>query len=82
MYDIITIGGATRDIFLISDQYQVEGDTLKLTWGEKLVAQQIILDIGGGACNGAVGLSRLGLKTAFWSQVGNDAAGTAQAGRG
>lgn len=81
MYDVITIGGATRDIFLVSDDFQVEDGVLHLTWGEKKVCQEIYFDIGGGSCNSAVGLARLGLHAAFWGQVGHDSGGEAVAKR-
>lgn len=77
MYDVITIGGATRDIFLVSDDFKVQNGVLHLNWGEKKVCQEIYFDIGGGSCNAAVGLARLGLHTAFWGQVGHDSGGEA-----
>lgn len=77
MYDVVTIGGATRDIFLISDDFLVQNGILQLVWGEKKVCQEIYFDIGGGSCNSAVGLARLGLHTAFWGKVGYDSGGEA-----
>lgn len=75
MFDIVTIGGITQDIFLISPNYQVGNDTLKFTWGEKFVVDDLFLDVGGGACNSAVGFSRLGLSTALWCRMNKDNAG-------
>lgn len=72
MYDILTIGGATRDVFLVSSKYKQESGNLLLPWGEKVIAEEMIMEIGGGACNSAVGFSRLGFKTAFWGIVGGD----------
>lgn len=77
MYEVVTIGGATRDTFLISDHFPVDKDKLAFPWGEKFVVDEIIEDIGGGACNSAVGFSRLGFKTGFWGKVGSDANGEA-----
>ncbi|MBU1104512.1 carbohydrate kinase family protein [Candidatus Parcubacteria bacterium] len=74
-FNIITIGGATQDIFLISNQYQVKDGKLQLDWGEKFLADRLFTDVGGGACNSAVGFSRLGLSVAFWGKVGMDIPG-------
>lgn len=81
MYDVIVIGGTTRDFFMISPDYQVGGDYLRLPWGEKTVASQLIKEVGGGGCNAAVAFARLGLKTALISRVGGDASGEVVAKR-
>lgn len=75
MYDIVTVGGAVQDLFFLSPDYEVRGDDLVFTWGEKFVVEDLFVDVGGGACNSAVGFSRLGLKTALWSQIADDPAG-------
>jgi len=75
MFDIVTIGGATQDLFFISPNYEVSEDKLIFTWGEKFVVEDLVCDVGGGACNLAVGFSRLGLKTALWCRVADDPAG-------
>jgi len=75
MFDIVTIGGAVQDLFFISPDYQVSDDKLTFTWGEKFVVDNLVTDVGGGACNSAVGFSRLGLKTALWARVADDPAG-------
>jgi len=74
-FDIVTIGGAVQDLFFISPDYQVRDDKLTFTWGEKFVVEDLFLDVGGGACNSAVGFSRLGLSTALWCRVADDPAG-------
>lgn len=81
MFDVIVIGGTTRDFFMISPDYQVEAGYLKLPWGEKTVANQLVKEVGGGGCNAAVAFARLGLKTALVSRVGNDASGEVVAKR-
>jgi ribokinase len=75
MYDVIVIGGTTRDFFLRSSAYRVEKGFLLLPWGEKVVAEELIKEVGGGGCNAAVAFSRLGLKTSLLSRVGEDASG-------
>lgn len=79
MYDIITIGSATRDVFIIekdfvklkSKKFQT-GVGQCLAYGTKVEVDKIVFDTGGGATNTAVTFSRFGLKTAVFSKVGND----------
>jgi len=40
--------------------------------GEKVLIEQIKFETGGGGVNAAVGLSRMGLKTAFLGKIGHD----------
>lgn len=75
MNDVICIGGATQDIFFIDPSFPVKGDDLALAWGEKFLVSDSLISFGGGAANTAVGLARLGFKTAFWGQVGADLPG-------
>lgn len=75
MFDIVTVGGATQDFFLISSDYQVLNDRLTFVWGEKFVVDDLFVDVGGGACNSSVGFSRLGLNTALWCRIANDSPG-------
>lgn len=75
MFDIVSIGGATQDLFFISSDYHVHDGKLQFTWGEKFVVEDLFVDVGGGACNSAVGFSRLGLLTALWCKVAPDPAG-------
>jgi len=75
MFDVVTIGGAVQDLFFISPDYQVSDDKLTFTWGEKFVVDDLVQDVGGGACNSAVGFARLGLNTALWARVADDPAG-------
>ncbi|MCX6784140.1 MAG: carbohydrate kinase family protein [candidate division WWE3 bacterium] len=75
MYEVITIGGATQDIFFIDEDFPVKNDALSIEWGEKFLVRKCLITFGGGAANCAVGLSRLGIKTAFWGQIGDDLPG-------
>ncbi|MAF14136.1 MAG: hypothetical protein CMI53_04575 [Parcubacteria group bacterium] len=68
MFDIITVGSATRDIFVDT------GDKLfkeKIPFGDKVLIDKFYIDTGGGATNTAVAFSRLGLKTGCLSKVGS-----------
>ncbi len=75
MYDIITIGSASADVFV-----QVGGEIRKHAHhqdicyhlGDKLLIKDLLFTTGGGGTNTAVAFSRLGLKTGFLGVVGND----------
>ncbi len=82
MRDIITIGAATRDVFLLSDRFQLirsekfengVGECVPL--GSKIDIDQKVETTGGGATNAAVTFARLGFKTAAICRVGDDASG-------
>ncbi len=79
MYDVITIGSATRDVYLKSPAFDLVkskkfptglGECLAL--GSKNEASEIFMDTGGGGTNTAVTFGNLKLKTAVLSRVGND----------
>lgn len=82
MYDVITIGAATRDVFLKSKNFQpVEdkrfpsGRALSFELESKNEVDDVILSTGGGATNAAVTFARQGLKTACVARVGSDSFG-------
>lgn len=85
MFDIITIGDTTTDIFFNlenkkNDLYSLDtlGVWLKLRYGRKIPVQTMHKVCGAGnAGNVAVGLSRLGFITAIATAVGADEAGAA-----
>lgn len=72
MFDAITVGAATLDIFLKSKDYQLRGDELVLAYGGKMNVDELVLQSGGGATNVAVGLARLGLRAAAVIEMGTD----------
>ena len=69
MYDIISIGSATRDVLIESDQ----GASFPL--GAKIEIKKMIVTTGGGGTNYAVAFARQGLKTACIGVIGSDANG-------
>lgn len=82
MFDVVTIGAATRDVFLQSDNFKFiksqefssgVGECLSL--GSKNEVHNIYFSTGGGATNAAVTFARLGLKTSVLARLGRDAAG-------
>jgi len=72
MYDVISIGSATVDIIVKSDQFIYTKDSIGVTPSSKNEVKQGVICSGGGATNSSVALSRLGFKTACCALMGND----------
>ncbi len=84
MFDVVTIGSATRDVFLKSKAFHILKERHLLTkpvgcfvLGEKIEVDEVIFTSGGSATNTAVSFARKGLKTACLASVGNDFNGRA-----
>lgn len=82
MYDIITFGSATRDVFLKSKMFKVlaeknflTGAGLCMTLGSKIDAEEIFFSSGGGGTNAAATFAKQGLKVAYCGAVGEDISG-------
>lgn len=82
MYDVIAIGSATRDAFLISKAFKfLHSDEFEtgigecVSFGSKIELDELVLTTGGGGTNAAVTFARLGFKTAVVTRVGNDGTG-------
>lgn len=78
-HDVVTIGAATRDVFLISNAFQLiaspkfstgVGECVAL--GSKIDLEDAILTTGGGATNCAVTFAHLGFNTATVARIGQD----------
>ncbi len=81
-HDILTIGAATRDIFLVSDKFRTianhsfEGGVAEcVPLGSKIEIQKFVATTGGGATNAAATFKSLGFKTAIICRVGDDSTG-------
>jgi len=72
MYDVISIGAATVDIFVKSDKFTILDNHLSIPASSKSEMSTGLICSGGGATNSSVALSRLGLKSACLSLMGND----------
>jgi len=80
VFDIITIGSATVDVFAYTDSSEIikiksstsEQDFIAYNSGEKIIITDLDFEIGGGGTNTAVSFSRLGLKTAYLGKIGSD----------
>lgn len=67
MFDVLTIGSATIDLFIRS---QKKVSSVKL--GEKVLIDKLDFETGGGGTNSAVSLSRMGLNVGFIGKLGSD----------
>lgn len=85
MFDVITIGTATRDVFLTSPFFKTLNDPEHLkkigfptgratcfSFGGKIEVNEPVFTTGGGATNAATTFSRQGYKTATILKLGND----------
>lgn len=68
MFDIISVGSATLDVFLKSSSFPVT----EKAKGAKIEVEERLMVSGGGGSNTATGFSRLGLKTACIARFGDD----------
>lgn len=84
-HDIITIGGATRDIMFYNDAGVIidnPDDLLRkklvgYEYGAKIKPTEVHFVLGGGGCNAAVNFARLRLKTGAFIRLGLDREGDA-----
>jgi len=81
MYDVITVGSATVDVFAntkyselikIKTSAEKEIDLLAYPSGSKILIKDLRFTTGGGGTNTAVALSRLGHKVGFLGKLGCD----------
>lgn len=71
MFDIISIGSATLDIFLKSSRFPLDRTQI----GGKIEVDELLWSSGGGGTNTAAGFARLGLQTACVARFGDDVFG-------
>ncbi|MFA6071595.1 MAG: carbohydrate kinase family protein [Janthinobacterium sp.] len=77
-FDLIALGDATLDTFIEIEEATVTCSLLKedcvlcLSYADKIPVKSLQRKVAGNAANVAVGTSRLGLKSAFWTVLGND----------
>lgn len=79
MYDIVSMGSATRDVFINADDFKslnmanfYTGKGLCFPLGSKIEIKKIVFTSGGGGTNAAVTFARQGLYTACVGVVGKD----------
>jgi len=82
MFDVVSIGTATTDVFLKTDKSSLKKSffgTKKFQCfplGEKIGSSDLVLSTGGGAANSAVSFTRQKLSTGVVFKVGDDIFGT------
>lgn len=87
-FDVITIGTATQDVYLISKYFRVvddphfgeklgfvEHEGICFTLGGKIEVDNVVITTGGGATNAAVTFSRQGFRAACAAKIGDDMPG-------
>lgn len=76
MYDVITVGSGTIDVFIWTESADMfrrkKQKEICFPIGSKILIKKLNVDTGGGGTNTAVALARLGLKTAWLGKLGND----------
>ena len=80
MYDVITIGSATLDVFVESDSANIvsvnslkkKTEFMSFPYGAKVEIDGFSRNIGGGGVNTAANFANLGLKTSTIVKLGND----------
>lgn len=84
MFDIITFGSATRDMFVASKEFAVlkddkfaTGEGICVSAGSKVYIDDLLFATGGGGTNAAATFALQGLKAAYVGKVGNDPGGKA-----
>ena len=75
MFDLISVGDSVVDTFIPLTDAKILNDggevVLALRYGDKIPVGPSTSLVAGNACNNAVGSSRLKLKTAIYTHVGN-----------
>ncbi len=78
MFDVITIGSATRDNFLRGKYELIDWPkaqsrkAIALPFGDKLGVDEVYMTIGGNAANASVTFARYGYNTAIAAKIGKD----------
>lgn len=84
MFDIITFGSASRDLFVKSKDFKivksqdfVTGEGLGFNLGSKVAVDELAFFTGGGGTNTAATFAKQGFKVAYVGEIGNDPGGEA-----
>ena len=82
MFDVVTFGSATWDIFIRDKKFSLEKENnlfdkkgIRFPLGAKIDIDEIKFSSGGGGTNTAASFSYQGLKTAYCGMLGDDPAG-------
>jgi len=72
MYDLLTVGNVSMDLYFKSNTLTHTGDRFTLAIGGKYYADYFYEGLGGGAANVAIGVSKMGLQAAVYGKVGKN----------
>lgn len=72
MFDLISIGNISIDLYFKGDSLTFKDDRFQLAVGGKYFADQFYTGVGGGGTNVAVGCANHGLSSAVLGQIGNN----------
>ncbi|MFC2135770.1 carbohydrate kinase family protein [Bacteroidota bacterium] len=79
MYDVITVGSNTLDVFAKTDSELIEiksknsvEELIAYPLGTKILISELDFMIGGGGTNTGVAFARLGLQTGYLGKIGRD----------
>lgn len=72
MFDLVTFGDITIDLFFKGDSLTEEKDRFHLAIGGKYSADMFYESLGGGGANVAAGVASYGYNTAVYGRVGNN----------
>ncbi len=72
MYDLISIGGISIDLYFKGNSLTFNNDRFQLAIGGKYLADHFHTGVGGGGANVAIGAHKNGLRTAVMGKIGNN----------
>jgi len=82
MFDVITIGGVSRDVFFLTDEGSVINDLkhhqklIAFEYGSKIIPKETEFTYGGGGANTAISFARMGLHVATIMNIGEEGTGS------
>jgi ribokinase len=82
MFDIITIGGASRDVFFMTSKGRVINDLrhhsklIAFDYGSKIIPEEARFTYGGGALNTAVACAKMELRVSTVMNIGAEGTGS------
>ena len=72
MYDLISIGTVSIDLYFTGGALTHSSDRFELAVGGKYFAEHFYENLGGGATNVAIGVHNEGLRCALLAKIGNN----------
>jgi len=72
MYDLISVGTISVDLYLQGKSFTFKDDRFALALGGKYQAENFYLSVGGGGLNVAIGVAKHGKKVGLLGKIGNN----------